>query len=44
MALTNVDKNTLIRLFDMINIKNNESKEYNNLLNIRSNYATYSKL
>lgn len=44
MALTNVDKNTLTRLFDMINIKNNETINYNNLLNIRSNYATYSKL
>ena len=44
MALTNVDKNTLTRLFDMINIKNNETTNYNNLLNIRSNYATYSKL
>jgi len=44
MALSNVDKNTLERLFSMININNNESINYNNLLNIRSNYATYSKL
>lgn len=46
MALSNVDKNTLEHLFSMININinNNESINYNNLLNIRSKYATYSKL
>ena len=44
MALTNVDKNTLTRLFDMINIQNTETKEYNSLTNIRSNYSTYNKL
>jgi hypothetical protein len=44
MALTNIDKNTLTRLFEMVNIKSNESNDYNNLLNIRSNYASYSKL
>ena len=44
MALSNINKDTLTRLFDMINIKNSETINYNNLLNIRSNYATYSKL
>ena len=44
MALSNINKDTLERLFEMINIRNNESKEYNALTNIRSNYATYSKL
>lgn len=44
MALSNINKDTLERLFEMVNIRNNESKEYNVLTNIRSNYATYSKL
>lgn len=44
MALSNINKDTLERLFEMVNIRNNESKEYNALTNIRSNYATYSKL
>ena len=44
MALSNINKDTLERLFEMVNIRNNESKEYNDLTNIRSNYATYSKL
>lgn len=44
MALTNVDKNTLTHLFKMVNVENSESINYNNLLNIRSNYASYSKL
>ena len=44
MALSNINKDTLERLFEMINIRNNESKEYNALTNIRSNYATYSRL
>lgn len=44
MALTNIDKNTLTRLFKMVNVENSESINYNNLLNIRSNYASYSKL
>ena len=44
MALSNINKDTLERLFEMVNIRNNETKEYNALTNIRSNYATYSKL
>ena len=44
MALSNINKDTLERLFEMVNIRNSESKEYNDLTNIRSNYATYSKL
>ena len=44
MALSNNNKDTLERLFEMVNIRNNETKEYNALTNIRSNYATYSKL
>ena len=44
MALSNIDKNTLTRLFEMVNIRNSDSTNHNNLLNIRSNYATYSKL
>lgn len=44
MAISNVNKDTLERLFSMININNEENKNYNNLLNIRSNYSTYSKL
>jgi len=44
MALSNINRDTLERLFEMVNIRNNESKEYNDLTNIRSNYATYSKL
>tara|TARA_B100000989_G_scaffold272040_1_gene229213 strand:+ start:816 stop:1205 length:390 start_codon:yes stop_codon:yes gene_type:complete len=44
MALSSLNKNTLDRLFSMLNVNNSESINYNNILNIRSNYATYSKL
>ena len=44
MALSNINKDTLERLFEMVNIRNKETKDYNALTNIRSNYATYSKL
>lgn len=44
MALSNLDKNNLTRLFEMININNNDSLTQENINNIRSNYSTYSKL
>jgi len=44
MALSNLDKNNLTRLFEMININNNDSLTHENINNIRSNYSTYSKL
>ena len=44
MALSNLDKNNLTRLFEMINVKDGNSLSYNNLTNLRSNYSTYSKL
>lgn len=42
MALSNMNKDTLTRLFQMLNI--NENKDNNTINKIRSNYATYSKL
>ena len=39
MALSNLNKDTLTRLFNMININND-----NNIHEIKSNYSTYSKL
>ena len=44
MSLSNLDKNNLTRLFEMININNNDSLTYENINSIRSNYSTYSKL
>ena len=44
MALSNLNKDNIERLFQMINLNDKDRKDYNNLLNIRSNYATYSKL
>lgn len=41
MALSNLDKDNLTRLFSMINVNNNED---NNLNSIKENYATYAKL
>ena len=42
MALSNLNKDTLTRLFQMLDI--NENKDNNIINNIRSNYSTYSKL
>ena len=42
MALSNLNNENITRLFNMLNI--NEKEKYDNLLKIRSNYATYSKL
>jgi hypothetical protein len=44
MALSNLNKDNIERLFQMINLNDKDRNDYNNLLNIRSNYATYSKL
>ena len=44
MALSNLDKNNLTRLFQMININDNNSITQENINSIRSNYSTYSKL
>lgn len=44
MALSNLNKDNIERLFQMINLNDTDRTDYNNLLNIRSNYATYSKL
>ena len=44
MALSNLDKDTLERLFQMINVNDENSLSYNNLTNIRSNYSTYARL
>lgn len=44
MALSNLDKNNLTRLFEMINVKDENSLSYNNLTNLRSNYSTYARL
>lgn len=44
MALSNLDKNNLTRLFEMINVNDNNSLTQENINNIRSNYSTYSKL
>ena len=41
MALSNLDNNNITRLFEMLNIRD---KSYDNLINIRKNYSTYSKL
>ena len=40
MALSNLNKDTLTRLFQMINI----NKDDNSIDEIKSNYSTYSKL
>ena len=37
MALSNINKDTLTRLFDMINIKNSETINYNNLSSLDLN-------
>lgn len=42
MALSNLDNDNITRLFDMLSAT--EKIEYNNLLEIRRNYSTYSKL
>lgn len=42
MALSNLDNDNITRLFQMLKI--NEEEEYNRLIHIRGNYATYSKL
>ena len=42
MALSNLNNDNITRLFNMLHI--NEKVEYNNLLKLRGNYATYSKL
>ena len=39
MALSNLDKNNLTRLFEMININNNDSLTQENINNIRSNLS-----
>ena len=44
MAISNIDKNHLDNLFKMLHINDTNANDYNSLLNIRSNYATYSKL
>tara|TARA_B100000902_G_C27241337_1_gene880140 strand:- start:632 stop:1021 length:390 start_codon:yes stop_codon:yes gene_type:complete len=44
MALSNLNKDNLGRLFEMININNNEEKNYNNILSIKSNNSAYSRL
>jgi hypothetical protein len=41
MALSNLDKNNLTRLFKMINIDN---ENQNNIIDIRSNHTAVSKL
>ena len=41
MALSNLDNDNITRLFEMIN-KNDKS--HNNLMSIRNNYSSYSKL
>lgn len=42
MALSNLDKDNLTRLFSMISVNNNLQE--NNLNSIKENYATYAKL
>jgi len=42
MALSNLDKDNLTRLFSMISVNNNLHE--NNLNSIKENYATYAKL
>lgn len=39
MALTNLDKDNLNRLFEMINLR-----DKNNIIDVKTNYSTYSKL
>ena len=41
MALSNLDNDNITRLFKMINL--NEGSE-NDIIKIKANYATYSKL
>lgn len=41
MALSNMNNDTITRLFQMININNTSENE---LIKIKANYATYSKL
>tara|TARA_Y100000768_G_scaffold388423_1_gene384269 strand:- start:3348 stop:3728 length:381 start_codon:yes stop_codon:yes gene_type:complete len=43
MALSNLDKDNITRLFDMINITNH-SENQNTLCKIKSDYSNYSKL
>ena len=42
MALSNLDKDNLYRLFNMINIENNNNEKM--ISNIKSNNTTYAKL
>ena len=42
MALSNLDKDNLYRLFNMINIENNNNEKI--ISNIKSNNTTYAKL
>ena len=39
MALANLDKDNLNRLFEMINLR-----DKNNIIDVKTNYSTYSKL
>ena len=41
MALSNLDNDNITRLFKMININ---EQSHNNLMSIRNNYSSYSKL
>jgi phosphoglycerate-specific signal transduction histidine kinase len=42
MALTNLDKNNLYRLFEMINL--NDQELNHKFVSLKENYSTYSKL
>ena len=44
MALTNLDKENINRLLNMLHINDSNNNNYNNMLDVRSNYASYSKL
>ena len=39
MALTNLDKDNLNRLFEMINLR-----DKNNIIDVKTNYSTFLKL
>ena len=41
MALSNLDNDNITRLFKMININ---EQSHNNLMSVRNNYSSYSKL
>ena len=44
MALTSLDKENINRLLNMLHINDSNNNNYNNMLDVRSNYASYSKL